>query len=91
VRAKSGLFLYEKTRHIKISEFKEIVALSPHLYKTYFKNTKGAKACVNNENLKRMNIVAFIPRNFVELWGIIKGVPAGFSDQEILKNNLFAG
>jgi len=33
-----------------------------------------------------MNIVAFIFRNFVEPWGIIKGVPTGFSDQEILEN-----
>jgi len=60
--------------------------LSPKLYKIYFNKAKGANEFVNNEELKRMNLIDLSLRTFQKSLGIIKGIPTKLSDNEILEN-----
>jgi len=86
IRIISGLFLYEKIRHIKFQGLKETIPLAGSLYKIYFQNARNANFLVLNAELKMMKMNAFTPQNFVESQLVIRGIPTNFSEQAVKVN-----
>lgn len=85
-RVKNGLYLWEKIRNFNISGIKSIKAIGVTLYKVYFDCAERANACLRNNELKNRNMRAFVPKSFMETYGVIRDVPLYLSDQYILDN-----
>ncbi|XP_073828562.1 uncharacterized protein [Musca autumnalis] len=87
-KVKNGLYFIEKIKDIKSKEFemiKRVDAIGVTLYKILFNDRESANAFTGNEELKRKKLRAFIPRNFVETFGVIRNVPLCFSEEDLLK------
>lgn len=86
-RVKNGLYFVEKIKGIKSDEFskiKKIDAIGVTLYKVSFEDIDSANKFVGNEELRNRKLRAFIPRNFIETFGVIRDVPLGWTEDEIL-------
>lgn len=84
---RNGLYFVEKTKDIKSDEFdkiKSITAIGITLYKIGFETIEAANAFVLNEKLWEKGMKPFIPRNFVETYGVIRDVPTDWSDEFIM-------
>lgn len=85
-KMKNGLYLYEKIRDLKCYGIKNIKAVGYTLYKIFFDSIGAANSFVRNEKLSERNLRAFIPKSFVESYGVIRDVPLYLSDDDILAN-----
>lgn len=87
-KVKNGLYFIEKIKDIKAKEFnsiKRVDAIGVTLYKISFENRISANNFIQNEDLKKKKLRAFVPRNFVETFGVIRNVPVCFSEEDLLK------
>ncbi|XP_073822167.1 uncharacterized protein isoform X3 [Musca autumnalis] len=78
----------EKIKGINSNELKKIVridAIGATLYKITFEDMASANKFINNVEIKNRKMRAFIPRNFLETFGILRNVPVSFSEEEILE------
>ncbi|XP_036345344.1 uncharacterized protein LOC118754563 [Rhagoletis pomonella] len=80
---RNGLYLWAKIKGCNIEGIDTIRAIGVTLYKVLFENVFYANRCLNNEKLKSANIRTFIPRSFLETYGVIRNIPVEYSDAEI--------
>ncbi|XP_073819687.1 uncharacterized protein [Musca autumnalis] len=86
-RVGNGLYFIEKIKDIKSKELKKIErveAIGVTLYKVIFEDMVSANSFVQNEEIKEKKMRVFIPKNFVETFGVIRNVPVSFSEEELL-------
>lgn len=82
-RVRNGLYLWGKIKDYNIDGIDEIKAIGITLYRVTFENVLYANRCVQNEILQSSKIKTFIPKNYVETYGVIRGIPIEYSDAEI--------
>lgn len=85
-KIKNGLYFYEKIRDLNCTGIKNIKAVGITLYKIFFDNVISANKFVLNKKIHEKNIRPFIPKNFIETYGVIRDVPLYLSDEDILHN-----
>lgn len=83
---KNGLFLWEKIHDIDIPGIKHIKAIGVTLYKIFFDTVDNANLCLANIELKSRNMRAFVPKSFLETFGVIRNIPLYLTDDEIKRN-----
>lgn len=71
---------------MSISGIKNIVASGITSNKIYLNSVSDANSLMHNIYAKQANIDAFIPKDFIESYGVIRGVPIGYNVKELLEN-----
>lgn len=81
---RDGIYFSNGIKNCGVKDIKVIEMVGRMLVKISFNTIKAANDCVNNEKLKSMGLVTFIPRSAIETYGVVRHVPPDLSDEEIL-------
>ncbi|XP_067644791.1 uncharacterized protein [Eurosta solidaginis] len=81
----NGLTLFSQIRDLRIKDIDHIQAIGRTLYKIIFKSTYHANNFVIDQRVIQRDLKPFIPRTALEIYGIVKGVPLCFSDDDVAK------
>ena len=80
-----GLFLYEKLKIFNFKGFLTIEMIGKTLYRIKFDSATNANFFVNS-NFNDLKIKPFIPFTYIYSYGVIRGIPASFTDEAILND-----
>lgn len=84
---RNSLFFYESIRKFKFKGILLISHIGKTLFRIKFKTASDANNFVNFD-LSSLGYRAFIPTSFVYSYGVIRGIPLGYSDEYIRENML---
>ncbi|KAI8117088.1 hypothetical protein CVS40_10946 [Lucilia cuprina] len=71
---------------VHIIGIKSIKAIGVSLYRVTFDSVENANNAVRNNDLAKKKIKPFIPRTYLETFGVIRDVPTFLSDEDIILN-----
>lgn len=89
-KIRNGLYFISKIKDLKSDEFqkiKKVVAIGVTLYKLTFDDWESANKFIDNDELRKRKLRPFVPRNFIETFGVIRDVPLCYSEEEIMANS----
>lgn len=85
-KVRNGLYLFERIRDLNFGGIRDIKTIGRTLYRVSFDNVTTANSFVLDERLRGKGLRAFIPRNLIETYGVIRDVPIYISDEDIMRD-----
>lgn len=82
-KVRNGLYLWSKIKNCNMVGIDTIKSIGITFYKVLFENAAYANECVKRNMLNAIGIRTFIPRNFIETFGVIRDIPTEYSEAEI--------